>query len=81
MKVGLLAVAIAVLVAGPATARVHHFSARHHHVSPLPYGYATQPQISPQLNDPGPQLSLPQPGNPVEQLAPLESTNPGFWSR
>ena len=81
LKVSLLAAAIGVLAAGPATARAHHFAARHHHGTPLPFGFATQPQIAPQFNDPGPQLYLPQGGNPVEQLAPLESTNPGFWSR
>jgi hypothetical protein len=81
MKISPVAVAIAVLAAGPATARVHHLAARHHHVSRLPFGFATQPQIDPQFNDPGPQLYLPQGGNPVEQLAPLQSTNPSFWSR
>jgi hypothetical protein len=26
---------------------------------------------TPQFNDPGPQLAVPQPGNPVEQLSPM----------
>ena len=29
--------------------------------------------VTPQFNDPGPQLALPQPGNPVQQLSPLGS--------
>jgi hypothetical protein len=27
--------------------------------------------VTPQFNDPGPQISVPQPGNAVEQLSPL----------
>ena len=27
--------------------------------------------VTPQFNDPGPQLAVPQPGNPVQQLSPL----------
>ena len=29
--------------------------------------------VTPQFNDPGLQLAFPQPGNPVQQLAPLGS--------
>jgi hypothetical protein len=29
------------------------------------------PQVTPQFNDPGPQLTIPPPGNPVQQLAPM----------
>lgn len=83
MKIGLLlaTVGMAVLVAGPGVARVHRHAGSGRHASPLPYGYGLQPQATPQFNNPGPPVALPQPGNPVEQLAPLESTNPGFWSR
>jgi len=28
------------------------------------------PQVTPQFNDPGPQLTIPPPGNPVQQLSP-----------
>jgi hypothetical protein len=79
MKVSLLlaTVGVAVLLAGPGVARVHRHAASGHHASPVPFGYATQPQVTPQYNNPGPQLSIPQSGNPVEQLAPLESTSPG----
>ena len=28
------------------------------------------PQVTPQFNDPGPQLVIPPPGNPVQQLSP-----------
>ena len=29
------------------------------------------PQVTPRFNDPGPQLTIPQPGKPVQQLSPL----------
>jgi hypothetical protein len=32
------------------------------------------PQVTPQLNVPGSQAAPPQPGNPVQQLAPLGGT-------
>jgi hypothetical protein len=34
------------------------------------------PQVVPQFNDPGPQIVIPPPGNPVKQLSPIESTRP-----
>ena len=34
------------------------------------------PQVSPQLNTPGPQLNIPQPTNPAQQSAPITSTPP-----
>src|SRR5262249_24252411 len=34
------------------------------------------PQVTPQFNDPGPQLTIPQPGNPVQQLAPTSGIGP-----
>jgi hypothetical protein len=34
-------------------------------------GYAPQQSVTPQINNPGPQISVPQPGNPVDQLSPL----------
>ena len=36
------------------------------------------PQVTPQLNNPGPQIVIPPPGNPVQQLAP--STNLPLYS-
>jgi hypothetical protein len=33
------------------------------------------PQVTPQLNVPGPQIAPSTPGNPVQQLAPLRGTN------
>jgi hypothetical protein len=32
--------------------------------------------VAPQFNDPGPQLTIPQPGNPLHQLSPLEGLGP-----
>jgi hypothetical protein len=34
------------------------------------------PQVVPQFNDPGPQIAIPKPGNPLEQLSPIESVRP-----
>ena len=34
------------------------------------------PQVTPQLNVPGPQAVPAQPGNPMQQLAPLGGTSP-----
>jgi hypothetical protein len=83
MKTSILlaAIGLAVVAAGPSEARSGRVAHRHaftrQSVVPVPYGYAVEPQY----NDPGPPLAMPQPGNPVEQLAPLQSTTPGFWMR
>jgi hypothetical protein len=34
------------------------------------------PQVQPQFNNPGPQIAIPPPGNPVKQLSPIASTQP-----
>jgi len=34
------------------------------------------PQVVPQFNNPGPQIAIPKPGNPLEQLSPIESVRP-----
>ncbi len=84
MRTGFLVfLAAGILAVGPAAARpggAHGHHGHHHHLRGLPYGYRGQPPVRPQFNDPGPPVALPQPGNPVEQLSPLQSTNPGFWS-
>src|SRR5260370_12880041 len=38
--------------------------------SPPPPVLLPVPQVTPQFNDPGPQLVIPPPGNPVQQLSP-----------
>ena len=38
------------------------------------------PQVTPQFNDPGPQLTIPQPGNPVQQLSPSLGTGSQVYS-
>jgi hypothetical protein len=38
--------------------------------SPPPPVLLPVPQVTPQFNDPGPQLTIPPPGNPVQQLSP-----------
>jgi hypothetical protein len=35
------------------------------------FGYEPQQPITPQFNNPGPQISVPRPTNPVDQLPPL----------
>ena len=34
------------------------------------------PLVTPQFNNPGPQLHVERPGNPVEQLAPMDGIGP-----
>ena len=38
------------------------------------------PQVTPQFNNPGPQIVIPPPGNPVQQLAPLGGTSPQIYA-
>lgn len=53
--------------ARPASARGYYGA----HATPTPtYGEMERP-VTPQFNEPGPQISVPQPGNAVEQLSPL----------
>jgi hypothetical protein len=40
------------------------------HMGP-PIGYVPQQPMTPQFNNPGPQLSVPQTGNAVDQLSPI----------
>jgi hypothetical protein len=35
------------------------------------FGYQPQQPVTPQFNNPGPQIRVPQPANPVDQLPPL----------
>jgi hypothetical protein len=61
--------AVAFLAAAPAA------SAQHNPSVLLPV-----PQVTPQFNDPGPQLVIPPPGNPVQQLAPSLGTGSPAYS-
>jgi hypothetical protein len=49
---------------------LHGYYARGGYAGPV-YGYQPQQTFTPQFNNPGPQLSMPQPGNAVDQLSPL----------
>jgi hypothetical protein len=64
-------IVLALALVGSAYARIHY----HHHVNRghlgVPLGYQPQQPMTPQFNDPGPKLWVPQPGNAVEQLSPL----------
>jgi hypothetical protein len=63
---------LAFAATGVAQARgVHPHHATHHGHFGLPLGYQPQQPMTPQFNDPGPKLWVPQPGNAVEQLSPL----------
>ena len=57
---------------GPADARGGHGGLAGHfgHMGP-PIGYVPQQPMTPQFNNPGPQLSVPQTGNAVDQLSPI----------
>jgi hypothetical protein len=41
---------------------------------PVPPPILSIPQVTPQLNNPGPQIVIPPPGNPLQQLAPSTSS-------
>ena len=56
---------VATLAAALLAAGIPHAQAQ---LSPPPL---IVPQVVPQFNDPGPQLAIPQPGNPMQQLAPM----------
>jgi hypothetical protein len=48
----------------------HGIGGRHLLVGPPPVAVPQQP-VMPQFNNPGPQISVPQPGNALNQLSPL----------
>jgi hypothetical protein len=48
----------------------HAIGGHHLLLGPPPVGVPQQP-VTPQFNNPGPQISVPQPGNAVNQLSPL----------
>jgi hypothetical protein len=66
-------VLLGLLLTEPALAAPHHIG------SPHPVGgkagsglvYVPPQPVTPQFNNPGPQISVPQTGNAVEQLSPL----------
>jgi hypothetical protein len=66
------AVAILAFAAtGTAQARGGHgIGGRHLLLGPPPVGMPQQP-VTPQFNNPGPQITVPQPGNALNQLSPL----------
>jgi len=68
-------IALGLALMGSAHTRAIHDHHHHHPVNPghlgPPYGYVPQQPVTPQFNDPGPRISVPQPGNAVEQLSPL----------
>jgi hypothetical protein len=53
-----------------APSSLHGYYAHPGYAGRLP-AYVPQQPVTPQFNNPGPQISVPQPGNPVEQLSPL----------
>jgi hypothetical protein len=63
---------VATGTAHAAAASSHEFSGAHPgYWGALPEGYQPQQSVAPQFNNPGPQIRVPQPGNPVDQLPPL----------
>ena len=62
---------LALLLAGAALAASPALAQQ---VSPL----VLQPVVplTPQFNNPGPQIQIPKPGNPLQQLSPIESVRP-----
>jgi hypothetical protein len=54
--------------AGPVS--LHGYYAHGDCAAPI-FGYQPQQPVTPQFNNPGPQISVPQPRNPVDRLPPL----------
>jgi hypothetical protein len=50
---------------------LHGYHSGHAGYSGLIRGYEPQQSMAPQFNNPGPQISVPQTGNAVDQLSPL----------
>jgi hypothetical protein len=48
--------------------------------SPPPPVLLPVPQVTPRFNDPGPQVTIPPPGNPVQQLSPSLGTGSQGYS-
>ena len=48
--------------------------------SPPPPVLLPVPQVTPRFNDPGPQVTIPPPGNPVQQLSPSLGTGSQVYS-
>jgi hypothetical protein len=57
-----------VRLAGPVS--LHEYYAHGGYAGPV-HGYQPQQSVAPQFNNPGRQISVPQPGNAVDQLSPL----------
>ena len=70
----LAAMALALLSAGAAGVGSRALAQPLQHVPPV----VTLPVVppTPQFNNPGPQIQIPPPGNPLQQLSPIESTRP-----
>jgi hypothetical protein len=66
-------VLLGLLLTEPALAAPHHIGSPHRVGRAIGSGplYVPQQPITPQFNNPGPQISVPQTGNAVEQLSPL----------
>ena len=73
LRMATVGVMLAFAATGAAEVRpvsLHGYYAHGGYAGPV-YGYQPQPSVAPQFNNPGPQISVPQPGNAVEQLSPL----------
>jgi hypothetical protein len=72
LRMATVIVVLAFAATGAAQARGGHVARGGHfdHMGP-PLGYVPQQSVTPQFNNPGPQLSVPYTGNAVDQLSPL----------
>jgi hypothetical protein len=61
----------AIGAAHAAPTSLHGYHSGHAGYSGLIRGYEPQQSMAPQFNNPGPQISVPQTGNAVDQLSPL----------
>jgi hypothetical protein len=61
----------AISAAHAAPTSLHGYYSAHAGYSGLIRGYEPLQSMTPQFNNPGPQISVPQTGNAVDQLSPL----------
>jgi hypothetical protein len=70
LRMAILIILLGVGAMGAAQARGAHYATHFGHMGPM-FGYEPQQPVTPQFDNPGSQISVPQTGNAVDQLSPL----------
>ncbi|MGA2128144.1 MAG: hypothetical protein ABSG76_18570 [Xanthobacteraceae bacterium] len=72
----IICIAVGLLASQPALSAPASFQAQMSPRPSVPPMMLPPPPVTPQFNNPGPQLHVERPGNPVEQLAPMDGIGP-----